>query len=96
MAAFGVGTALGDQRDLLRQEIKRLQAVVALAGDWVEALERDRLPLSGADETSYDAARLSTATALLSQLQLETSASASTALNVRIRSTLGVSNTPAL
>lgn len=90
MAAFpGGSNALKTQRDLLRDQIKKLQVAIAVAGDWVEALERDRIPLLAGAEAAYDASLLPTATAFVSQLSLETSA-ASTALVQRIKTTLSI------
>lgn len=100
MAAFPNGNALKAERDALRDEIKKLQATIAFASDWVEALERDRLslPTIGLDdlnnvtmtEAAYDASLLSTAQALLTQLRAETSTSSTAGLNLRVKNTLSV------
>lgn len=72
MAAFPVGpNSLKTQRDLLRNHIKRLQAAVALADSWTEALERDRILVAPIDEAAFDAAHLPLATALASSLGTE-------------------------
>jgi len=100
MAAFPNGNALKTERDSLRDEIKRLQSIVAMASDWVEALERDRLslPTTGLDdlnnvtmtETAYDASLLATAQALLTQLRAETSTTSTAGLNLRVKNTLSL------
>jgi CRISPR/Cas system-associated exonuclease Cas4 (RecB family) len=92
MAAFLDGNALKVERDSLRDEIKRLQATIAVASEWVEALERDRLPLPipVMSEAAYDASLLGTAQALLADLQTATSTSSSTGLNLRVKNTLSI------
>lgn len=92
MAAFPNGNALKAERDSLRDEIKKLQAIVAQASDWVEALERDRLslPIPAMTETAYDASLLTTAQTLLAQLRAETSTSSTAGLNLRVKNTLSI------
>lgn len=90
MAAFPSDNALALVRNDLRNEVKALQAIVANANDWVEALELDRTPLGSADESGFDAARLPIAQSLLSQLRAETSTTSTVALLYRIKSTLGI------
>lgn len=48
MSAFPTSgtSAIRDNRNNLRLEIARLQAIVTVASDWVEALERDRAELT--------------------------------------------------
>jgi alanine-alpha-ketoisovalerate/valine-pyruvate aminotransferase len=97
MSAFPTtGTnALRDNRNNLRLEIARLQAIVALADDWVEALERDRIALVGAgkpyaDDAAFDAAFNTIASNLLTNLRAETSTTSTAGLNLRIKNTLTI------
>lgn len=90
MAAFTSEDALAIQRDSLRQEIKKLQSIVAIASDWVEALERDRLPIPELSELEYDASVLTTAQNLLVQLRAETSTTSTAGLNLRVKNTLSI------
>lgn len=98
MAAFPNGNALKAVRDSLRDEITRLQATVAMASDWVEALERDRLPLNLPPpapqflmtEVTYDASLLGIAQALLVELRAETSTTSSVGLKLRVKNTLTI------
>ena len=92
MSAFPTSgsNTLRDHRNNLRIEIARLEGIVAQAKDWVEALERDRIPLAPADDAAYDSACTSTASTLLTQIRAETSKSSTVGLHLRIKNTLGL------
>ena len=97
MSAFpSTGTnALRDNRNNLRLEIARLQAIVTIASDWVEALERDRINLVGpgkpfADDSAFDAAFNTIASNLLTNLRAETSTTSTAGLFLRVKNTLTI------
>lgn len=89
MSAFTPGNPLLAVRDSLRNEIKKLQASISVVSSWVEALERDRIPLPSATMTDleYDSSLLSTAQSLLTHLQKQTSL---VGLDIDVKSTLSI------
>jgi len=90
MALFPASNSLKTARDDLRLEIQRLEAIVATAREWTEALEKDRTPMGAADEATFDAAMLPIATSLLSNIRAETSKTSTVGLYHRILNVLGI------
>jgi len=100
MSAFPASPAsgtLGKARDDLREVIQTLQSSLACASAFVEALESDRINRVGVDasdwfssDAAFDAAYLSIAQTLLTQLSAEASNTSTSSLWYRIRNTLSI------
>lgn len=74
----------------VRGELARLQRSISLAYSWLQLLEADRANVAPADLPKFESERNAQATALLTALKAESSATSNTALAFRLNAILNV------